>query len=166
VAKKARAPQRAEIEPVLRARLTERGLTRLVSNEAMHVVRGTVENEWPGKRGVVYRRARGRADKRDSKTGIWLRVNEEIHDLICTQSSKYAVVRKALTSREFKASQKSLAILIAGGVAAYIGLSVAVILPFVAMALLAFIAVSRNTYCAQFSPTKKRIAASPRHDAR
>jgi hypothetical protein len=152
---------RFDIAKILQTRLTQPGLRRHVSAKAKEAARLTgsyidAEGRFSG---VSYKRNSfsERAAKQESRNiGIWVYVNREIHSLICTKSAKYASVRRILASKEYKASQKAIAYLIAGAVAVYVGLTAVVVFPFVALALAGFLALGKNTYCARFKPRRER----------
>lgn len=143
-------PSSPDISGLLKEQFTERGLKRLISDQAM-------EEMWVlGVKRQISFAVKSTRQGPKKKPKILKSVNAEIRELICTRSAKYAAVRRMLATKQFKASQQALAIMIAGAVATYVGLSVAVILPFVAMTLIAFVTVTKNVYCAQFHSKKKR----------
>ena len=156
--------ERIDVAPVLKARLTPGGMRRNVSDEAEHAARLAGPHiDARGRRVfVLYKRGkltRQAARRENRSVGIWLRVRSEVHDLICTQSENYAAVRKILATKEFKATQKAVGYLIAGAIAIQVGLSAVVVFPFVALALSAFLSVSKNAYCRQ-SRTRKKAKKS------
>lgn len=77
------------------------------------------------------------------KTRVW----NELHVLICTNNKRYAKLRK-LFGKESRMAQTAMVSTISASIGAYIGAASAVIVPFVALGLLAFLSVSKNAWCA------------------
>jgi hypothetical protein len=78
------------------------------------------------------------------KSGYIARVKRELNILLCTNDKKYAELRKKLTAIK---SQNAIVAAIAAAIGAIIGLSAAVIMPFVAIILMTLLQVGLNAYC-------------------
>lgn len=79
-----------------------------------------------------------------TKSGYFARVKSELNILLCTNDKKYAQLRKKLTSIK---NQHTIVAAIAAAIGAIIGLSAAVIMPFVAIILMTLLQVGLNAYC-------------------
>jgi hypothetical protein len=90
------------------------------------------------------------------------RVQREVRELICTDSKKYAAVRAMFATRHIKASQQSMVILIGAAIASLINVTAAIIIPWVAAALLLFITLGKNVYCGSVKAPAKKPAKKPR----
>jgi len=77
----------------------------------------------------------------------WRRVKNEVHILICTNDKKYAGLRKQI-QKQGSATQTVLVSNVASAIALSLGYTAAALVPFVAMALLAFIQMGANAWCA------------------
>jgi hypothetical protein len=77
----------------------------------------------------------------------WRRVKNELHVLICTNDKKYAGLRRQI-QKQGSATQTVLVSNVASGIALSQGYTAAALVPFVAMALLAFIRIGANAWCA------------------
>jgi phage shock protein PspC (stress-responsive transcriptional regulator) len=142
----------------LHARLTEEGLKRVITktllinrldidelspDDLARLI--TIEPLKMSRGGRVTVRAAKAAKKSRRRQNYWTRVKKEIHILICTNDRKYATLRRQFTKGK---SQTALVTMICGGIAEYIGGSSTVIMPLVAVALLIFLEVGINAYCA------------------
>jgi hypothetical protein len=77
----------------------------------------------------------------------WKRVKRELHLLVCTKDKKYAMLRKHL-GKEGNATQMAIVTSISAGIGAYIGVSAAILGPFVTLGLMALVQVGANAWCA------------------
>ncbi len=78
------------------------------------------------------------------RAGYFERVKRELRILICTDDKKYAKLRKTMTSKN---NERAIIAAIAAGVGAVLGLAAAIVMPFVAMAMMFFLQVGKNAYC-------------------
>jgi hypothetical protein len=76
-------------------------------------------------------------------------VQIELHDLICTNSKKYAGLRRQIRQAYTRESQLALVGTISAGVAASLGVAVGIATPFVSIALLLVIKMAKELYCAR-----------------
>lgn len=76
----------------------------------------------------------------------WRRVKNELRILICTNDKKYAGLRRQI-HKHGSATQTTLVSYVASGIAVSLGYTVAAVVPFVAMALLALIQIGANAWC-------------------
>jgi hypothetical protein len=86
--------------------------------------------------------------------GLWDRVKREVRDLICGTSKKYADLRRRFAQLSNK-SQSAIVSIIAAAIGANLGVAAGILVPLIALALAAFLAVGKNAYC---SGTPKRRA--------
>jgi hypothetical protein len=136
----------------LKARLTEAGLKRVIKRSSIYNDRFIAEFSADELERLIKiepikmsRGGRVIAKKSRCRQNYLARVKKEIHILICTSDKKYATLRRQFTKGR---SQTVLVTMICGGIADYTGLSAAMLMPFVAVALLSFVEVSINAYCA------------------
>jgi hypothetical protein len=81
----------------------------------------------------------------------WTRVQKELHILICTNDPKYASLRRQL-NKSGSAAQTTIVSNIAAAVAVSLGYTVGALLPFVVIALIAFLRLGANAWCAGQAP--------------
>jgi hypothetical protein len=89
--------------------------------------------------------ARKSAKKSHRHQNYWIRIKKELRTLICTNDRKYATLRRQFTKGK---SQTTFVTIICGGIAEHIGGSPAVIMPLIALALMSFLELGINAYCA------------------
>lgn len=136
----------------LQARLTEEGLKRVIKRTYILNHRDIAELSPDELERLIRiepikmsRGGRVIAKKSRRRQNYLARVKKELHILICTSDKKYATLRRQFTKGK---SQTVLVTTICGGIADYTGLSAAMLMPFVAVALLSFVELGINAYCA------------------
>jgi hypothetical protein len=90
---------------------------------------------------------KGRAVEREVQPRYWVRVTAELHILICTNDKKYASLRRQL-NKHGSATQTAIVSNITAAIALSLGITVGVLVPFVAMGLLGLVRVGANAWCA------------------
>ena len=94
--------------------------------------------------------SKGRPFARQVQPNYWRRVKTELHILICTSDKKYAGLRSQIR-KHGTTTQVALVSNVASGIALSLGFAAAALVPFVAMALLAFVQMGANAWCAGHS---------------
>jgi hypothetical protein len=140
----------------LQARFTEEGLKRVIARSSIYNHRYIAEFSPDELERLIkiepINMSRGgrvpapKASRR--RQNYWTRVKKEIRILICTNDKRYATLRRQFTAKG-KISQTALVTMICGAIADYTGLSAAVLMPFVAVAILFFLEVGINAFCAE-----------------
>jgi len=81
------------------------------------------------------------------RTAYWSRVNRELHLLICTDDKKYEKLRKYV-GKESRVTQATIISSIAATIGANLGLTAAIVAPFVTLGLVAMLQIGKNAWCA------------------
>lgn len=97
--------------------------------------------------------------KRDQASAVtrdafWSRLKEEFRDLVCTDSPKYAELRKEFAETR-KVADATVLASITAAIAAVLGAAVAALVPLVALCLYAFAKLGSATYCKLTEPSAK-----------
>ena len=145
--------KRQPVARVLHARLTKRGLNRVIAKTIV-IDRRDLDKLSPdalarfitiepikmsrGGRVTVGKKSRRRQS-------YWARVKKEIHIFLCTNDKKYAGLRRQISGMK---SQTVIVGALSVGIADYIGVVPGMIIPFVAIGLRGFIEMNINVYCA------------------
>ena len=91
-------------------------------------------------------RAAETGEDRFVEKDYWNAFLRELRELFCTNNPKYRDVRQRVTEVE-KTTSKYIVPAIAGSIGATLGITEAVLVPFVALALFAILQISVNSWC-------------------
>lgn len=154
----ARALGRQDVSPRLLKELSPEQVARMIERQrygrrtskkakkaskkrADGVVRHVRKTEaMPGKR-------KARSAVLSVRTAYWSRVNRELHLLICTDDKKYEKLRKYV-GKESRVTQATIISSIAATIGANLGLTAAIVAPFVTLGLVAMLQIGKNAWCA------------------
>lgn len=81
---------------------------------------------------------------------FWERFKREFHKFICTNDEKYSEVKKELSQHSHK-GQLVVVSSIASAIASVLGVAAGVLVPLVALCLLAVLKIGKEAYCARGS---------------
>jgi hypothetical protein len=90
----------------------------------------------------------------------WTRLKNEIHELICTDSKRYAALRRKLNKKGANA-QTAIVATISAGIASHLGFAAGALVPFCALCLLAIAKVGQRAFC-QERDLDHRIGPEPK----
>jgi hypothetical protein len=77
----------------------------------------------------------------------WKAIKREFHDLVCTQSKKFADLRRQMKQAAAK-GQVALVGVIAAAIGATLGVTAGVVTPFVSLCLIVLLRLGKEAYCA------------------
>jgi hypothetical protein len=161
------AASSVSVDVFLQENLTQQGMRLIVLAHDRRAKRGTSiggggsASSFGLSFGLKVRRSTAKATTSNiiaKNPGLWRRVQNEVHELICGSSKRYASIRNGFGQLTSPRSQTGIVSTMAVAIALHLGVAAGLIVPLVALVLSVFLNVGKNAYCSGATPPKKKRA--------